>query len=97
MDRYSLGSLYSASTAGAGNRTTFTGSYWQTSHEARLAFKKGPIFIQAGGYYFKEQSGIAFFILDFFGPNSRFGFRRIRPRPSPRAPLPRGRIISPII
>ncbi|KAG5715444.1 hypothetical protein E4T56_gene7722, partial [Termitomyces sp. T112] len=74
MDRYSLGSLYSATTPGAGNRTTFTGHYWQTSHEARLAFKKGPVFIQAGGYYFKEQSGIAFFILDFFGPNSQFGF-----------------------
>ncbi|WP_310014685.1 TonB-dependent receptor domain-containing protein [Novosphingobium sp. 1748] len=74
MDRFTLGSLASATNPAAGNRTTFVGHYWQTSHEARLAFKKGPVFLQAGGYYFKEQSGIAFFILDFFGPNSQFGF-----------------------
>jgi len=72
MDRYTLGSL--AMTPTTGNRTTFVGHYWQTSHEARLAYKKGPVFLQAGGYYFKEQSGIAFFILDFFAPNTQFGF-----------------------
>lgn len=47
------------------NRATFHGEYWQTSHEARLAFGgSGPLSAQIGGYYFKEHSGIAFFILD---------------------------------
>ncbi|RVU04258.1 TonB-dependent receptor [Novosphingobium umbonatum] len=64
FDRYSLGTINSATNPLSGNRTTFTGSYWQTSHEARLAYKKGPLFVQGGGYYFKEQSGIAFYILD---------------------------------
>lgn len=74
FDRYSLATSNSVSGPTAGNRTTFFGHYWQTSHEARLAFKKGPFFLQAGGYYFKEQSGIAYFILDFSGPNTQFGF-----------------------
>jgi iron complex outermembrane receptor protein len=72
FNRYSLGTL--ARSATTGNRTTFVGDYWQTSHEARLAYRNGAFTAQAGGYYFKEQSGIAFFILDFFGPNSQFGF-----------------------
>ena len=47
------------------NRATFQGDYWQTSHEARLAFGNGgPLSAQVGAYYFKEESGIAFFILD---------------------------------
>ena len=47
------------------NRATFNGDYWQTSHEARLAFGgDGPFSAQTGVYYFKEKSGIAFFILD---------------------------------
>jgi iron complex outermembrane receptor protein len=47
------------------NRATFDGDYWQTSHEVRLAFGgDGPLQAQVGGYYFKEKSGIAFFILD---------------------------------
>ena len=47
------------------NRATFAGDYWQTSHEVRLAFGgDGPLQAQVGGYYFKEKSGIAFFILD---------------------------------
>ena len=46
------------------NRATFNGDYWQTSHELRLAYNQGPLKVQVGGYYFKEKSGIAFFILD---------------------------------
>lgn len=53
----------------------FYGSYWQTSHELRLAYGgDGPLQAQVGGYYFKEQSGIAFFINNLLGPNTRFGF-----------------------
>jgi iron complex outermembrane recepter protein len=55
----------------------FSGDYWQTSHEARLAFGDGgPLQAQVGGYYFKERSGIGFFLnnLPAFGPNTRFGF-----------------------
>ncbi|WP_227711000.1 TonB-dependent receptor [Novosphingobium ovatum] len=72
MNRFMHSTL--ARTATTGNRDWFTGRYWQTSQEARLAFKSGNLFVQTGGYYFKEKSGIAFFILDFFGPNSQFGF-----------------------
>jgi len=46
------------------NRATFAGHYWQNSQELRLAYNSGPLQAQAGGYYFKEKSGIAFFILD---------------------------------
>ena len=47
------------------NRATFAGDYWQTSHETRLAFGgQGPFQAQVGAYYFKEESGIEFFILD---------------------------------
>lgn len=53
----------------------FYGSYWQTSHELRLAYGgEGPLQVQVGGYYFKEKSGIAFFINNLLGPNTRFGF-----------------------
>ncbi len=52
----------------------FVGKYWQTSHELRLAYNSGPLQAQVGGYYFKERSGIAFFINNFLGPNTRFGF-----------------------
>ncbi|MCY1672966.1 TonB-dependent receptor [Novosphingobium sp. SL115] len=53
----------------------FYGSYWQTSHELRLAYGgDGPLQAQIGGYYFKEKSGIAFFINNLLGPNTRFGF-----------------------
>lgn len=53
----------------------FFGSYWQTSHELRLAFGgDGPLQAQVGGYYFKEQSGIEFFLNNLLGPNTRFGF-----------------------
>jgi iron complex outermembrane recepter protein len=53
----------------------FVGSYWQTSHEVRLAFGgDGPLQAQVGGYYFKEKSGIALFINNLLGPNTRFGF-----------------------
>jgi iron complex outermembrane recepter protein len=53
----------------------FYGSYWQTSHELRLAYGgDGPLQVQVGGYYFKEKSGIAFFINNLLAPNSRFGF-----------------------
>ncbi|WDF74752.1 TonB-dependent receptor [Novosphingobium sp. KACC 22771] len=78
LDRWSHGTTAASSTAGS--RNTFTGKYWQTSHEARLAFKSGGLFVQAGGYYFKEKSGIAFFILDpgigipSLAPFAQFGF-----------------------
>ena len=52
----------------------FFGDYWQTSQEARLAFGEGPLQAQVGAYYFKEKSGIAFFINNLLGPNTRFGF-----------------------
>ncbi|MDT0509962.1 TonB-dependent receptor [Novosphingobium sp. MMS21-SN21R] len=53
----------------------FYGSYWQTSHELRLAYGgDGPLQAQVGAYYFKEKSGIAFFINNLLGPNTRFGF-----------------------
>ncbi|MCJ2184790.1 TonB-dependent receptor [Novosphingobium sp. 1949] len=46
------------------NRATYDGHFWQTSQELRLAYDHGPLKVQVGGYYFKEKSGIAFFILD---------------------------------
>lgn len=53
----------------------FRGSYWQNSQELRLAYGgDGPLQAQIGGYYFKEQSGIAFFFNNLRGPNTRFGF-----------------------
>jgi iron complex outermembrane recepter protein len=53
----------------------FYGKYWQTSQEVRLAFGgDGPLQAQIGGYYFKERSGIAFFLNNLLGPNTRFGF-----------------------
>ncbi|MFY7834723.1 MAG: TonB-dependent receptor [Novosphingobium sp.] len=53
----------------------FYGSYWQTSQEVRLAYGgDGPLQAQVGGYYFKEKSGIAFFINNLLGPNTRYGF-----------------------
>jgi iron complex outermembrane recepter protein len=65
--------------AGGAFTADFVGNYWQTSHEVRLAVGgDGPLQAQVGGYYFKEKSGIAFFInnLTAFGfpLNSRFGF-----------------------
>jgi iron complex outermembrane recepter protein len=56
-------------------QTDFIGDYWQTSHEVRLALGgDGPLQAQIGGYYFKEKSGIAFFLNNLLGPNTRFGF-----------------------
>ena len=53
----------------------YSGSFWQTSHELRLAVGgDGPLQAQVGGYYFKERSGVAFFINNLLEPNSRFGF-----------------------
>jgi iron complex outermembrane recepter protein len=53
----------------------FVGKYWQTSQEVRLALSgDGPLQAQVGGYYFKEKSGIAFFLNNLLGPNTRFGF-----------------------
>lgn len=61
--------------AGGPITADFFGKYWQTSHEVRLAFgNDGPFNGQVGGYYFKEHSGIAFFINNLLGPNTRFGF-----------------------
>lgn len=37
------------------------GTYWQQSHELRLATNgDGPLKAQVGGYYFEERSGIGF-------------------------------------
>ncbi len=55
----------------------FDGEYWQNSQELRFAFDDGgPLTAQAGGYYFKERSGIAaFFITPPFIPGAlAFGF-----------------------
>ena len=61
--------------AGGPVTADFYGKYWQTSHEVRLAFGgDGPFQGQVGGYYFKEKSGIAFFLNNLLGPNTRFGF-----------------------
>jgi iron complex outermembrane recepter protein len=61
--------------AGGPVSADFVGQYWQTSHELRLAFGgEGPFQAQVGAYYFKEKSGIAFFLNNLLGPNTRFGF-----------------------
>jgi iron complex outermembrane recepter protein len=61
--------------AGGAVTADFVGKYWQTSHEVRLAVGgDGPLKAQVGGYYFKERSGIAFFLNNLLGPNTRFGF-----------------------
>ncbi len=61
--------------AGGAVTADFFGDYWQTSHELRLAYGgDGPLRAQVGGYYFKERSGIAFFLNNLLGPNTRFGF-----------------------
>jgi iron complex outermembrane recepter protein len=53
----------------------FVGHYYQTSHELRLALGgDGPLKAQVGAYYFKEKSGIAFFLNNLLGANTRFGF-----------------------
>ncbi|MBB5685665.1 TonB-dependent receptor [Sphingobium boeckii] len=44
--------------------------YWQMSHEVRLAYDKGPLQVQVGGYYFKEKSSI---VATFLNPVA-FGF-----------------------
>ena len=47
----------------------FTGRYWQHSQELRFATRgSGPFKAQFGGYYFKERSGIAFYIFDLVAP-----------------------------
>jgi iron complex outermembrane recepter protein len=61
--------------AGGPVTADFVGRYWQTSQEVRLALSgDGPLQAQIGGYYFKERSGIAFFLNNLLGPNTRFGF-----------------------
>jgi iron complex outermembrane recepter protein len=61
--------------AGGPVTADFVGQYWQTSQELRLAFGgDGPLQAQVGAYYFKEKSGIAFFLNNLLGPNTRFGF-----------------------
>jgi iron complex outermembrane recepter protein len=61
--------------AGGPVTADFFGHYWQTSHELRLALGgDGPLKAQIGAYYFKERSGIAFFLNNLLGPNTRFGF-----------------------
>jgi iron complex outermembrane receptor protein len=46
------------------NRATFDGDYWQNSQELRLAYQHEALQFQTGLYYFKERSGIYFFILN---------------------------------
>lgn len=51
----------------------FTGDYQQNSHELRFATTaEGPFKAQFGAYYFKERSGIGFYLFDLVGPV--FGF-----------------------
>jgi iron complex outermembrane receptor protein len=57
----------------------FNGDYEAQSHELRFALNNdGPLDLQAGGYYFREHSVIAFWIPDFpefiIGPNKFYGF-----------------------
>ena len=55
--------------------TTYRGDYWQNSQELRLAFGEGDrLHGQIGAYYFKEKSGIAYFLLNFPSPGIRYGF-----------------------
>lgn len=59
------------------NPLLFDGEYWQNSQELRFAYDDGrPLTAQAGGYYFKERSGIAaFFVRPPFIPGAlAFGF-----------------------
>ena len=56
---------------------TFDGEYWQNSQELRFAYDDGgPLTAQAGGYYFKERSGIAALFLNppFIPGALAFGF-----------------------
>jgi iron complex outermembrane receptor protein len=58
---------------------TFNGDYTQQNHELRLASTgDGPLKIQGGLYYFREESRIAFYIYDFipgvFGNTYIYGF-----------------------
>ncbi|WP_022678317.1 TonB-dependent receptor [Novosphingobium sp. B-7] len=58
---------------------TFNGDYTQQSHELRLASSgDGPLKIQGGLYYFREESRIAFFIYNLvpfaFGNTFIYGF-----------------------
>ena len=58
---------------------TFNGDYTQQSHELRLANSgDGPLKIQGGLYYFREESRIAFYIYDLappaFGNTYIYGF-----------------------
>lgn len=61
-----------ASILGAGVaafRNRFDGNYWQNSQELRLSTNgDGPLKGQAGVYYFKEKSGIAFHIFGLLSP-----------------------------
>jgi iron complex outermembrane receptor protein len=53
----------------AGIQNTFSGKYWQTSQELRFSTNAdGPLKAQAGAYYFKEQSGIGFYLLGLLSP-----------------------------
>lgn len=55
----------------------FDGAYWQNSQELRFAYNDGgSLTAQAGGYYFKERSGIAAFFLNppFIPGALAFGF-----------------------
>jgi iron complex outermembrane receptor protein len=53
---------------------TGTGDYWQSQQEIRLATTgDGPFNGQMGVYYFKEESGIAMYFIDWMGFD-KFGF-----------------------
>jgi len=56
------------------------GDYWQTSHEVRFASNwTGPLKLQFGGYYFKEQADIRFYLTDTenFVGTPVFGFPQL--------------------
>lgn len=74
---------------------TFNGDYTQQSHELRLASTgQGPLKIQGGLYYFREESRIAYYIYNLapaaFGNTYIYGFPQhtisATKGPSPRAP-----------
>lgn len=49
--------------------STFTGDYSQNSQELRLAYKNDSLQLQAGLYYFREESDIEFLLIGLLAPN----------------------------
>ena len=73
-DANTMGSNDSQTEGVPATLNTFTGDYWQHQEEIRLATAgDGPFKGQMGFYYFKEKSGIAFWMYDT-GFADKFGF-----------------------